>query len=62
MDENYKIECYASGDISYLNDSFEVFFDSEESMLKLRDSLPESYTTKHYKKNNNGKWTRIYLT
>ena len=62
MNDNYKIECYASGDLVYLNGSFEMFFDNEESMLQLVDYLPESYTSKHYKKSKNGKWIRVYLT
>ena len=62
MNDNYKIECYASGDLVYLNGSFEVFFDNKESMLHLVDDLPESYISKYYKKSNNNKWVRIYLT
>lgn len=62
MEENYKIECHISGDQVYLIGSFEVFFDNEESMLKLIDNLPEYYICKYYEKSDNDKWVRIYLT
>jgi hypothetical protein len=60
--DNYKIECCVSGDLQYLNGSFEVVFDNEESMIQLIDDLPQSCISKYYKKDNNGKWVRIYLT
>ena len=41
MIEKYKIECFASGDLLYLNGSFEVCFDQEESMLEFSDQIPE---------------------
>ena len=48
------MECYAnSGDLAYLNGSFEVYFEGRDSMLDFVDQIPESYTTKHYKKNEN---------
>ena len=50
------------GRINSVNENFEVFFDNEESMLQLVDDLPESYISKYYKKDNNNKWVRIYLT
>tara|TARA_B100000745_G_scaffold287764_1_gene224694 strand:- start:466 stop:654 length:189 start_codon:yes stop_codon:yes gene_type:complete len=62
VEDNYKMECQASGDQVYLIGSFEMFFDNEESMLKLIDDLPEYYIGKYYKKSNNDKWVRIYLT
>ena len=62
MDDNYKMECYASGILIYLNDSFEVFFENEESMLRLVDDLPDYYISKYYKRSNKGEWIRIYLT
>lgn len=61
MIEKYKIECFASGDLLYLNGSFEVCFDQEESMLEFSDQIPESYNTKYYKKNENNEWDIIGL-
>jgi len=60
MIEKYKMECYAnSGDLAYLNGSFEVYFEGRDSMLDFVDQIPESYTTKHYKKNENDEWDII---
>lgn len=61
VEEKYKMECYSSGDLVYLNDSFEVYFDNEESMLQLVNDLPASYIKKKYKKDHSGTWVRIYF-
>jgi len=57
--EQYKVECLASGGLVYLHDSFEVLFSKEESMIDFMDILPDSYSTKHYKKDGDGSWTLI---
>jgi hypothetical protein len=58
--ENYKVECIASTGLPYLAHPFEVFFDKEEAMFDFMDIVPDSYTTKHYQRNNrNSKWTLI---
>ena len=57
--EQYKVECLASGSLTYLNESFEVLFYKEESMINFMNILPDSYSTKHYKKNDDGNWTLI---
>ncbi len=58
-EENYKMECYISGDILYLNSPFEVWFDNEHSMRDLQHSLPDSYTHTCYQKTNNGQWLKM---
>ena len=57
--EQYKVECFVSGSLSYLSDPFEVFFDKEESMQDFMEIVPDSYSTKHYKKDDDGNWTLI---
>ena len=57
--EQYKVECLASGSLTYLNESFEVLFYKEESMISFMNVLPDSYLTKHYKRDNNDNWTLI---
>ena len=57
--EQYKVECSASGGLTYLHDSFEVLFSKEESMIDFMDILPDSYSTKHYKRDDDGNWTLI---
>lgn len=60
MTENYKIECFASsGELAYVNDSFEICFDAEKPMLDFIDRIPLSYTTKYYKKNDSDEWDLI---
>ena len=60
MNEKYKIECFtSSGELSYLNGSFEICFDGEKPMLDFIDRIPLSYTAKYYKKNNNNEWDLI---
>ena len=57
--DQYKVECFASGSISYLCDPFDVFFDKEESMQDFMEIVPDSYSTKCYKMNEDGNWTLI---
>lgn len=57
--EQYKVECFASGGLVYLHDSFEVLFYKEESMIDFMNILPDSYSTKHYKRDDDDNWTLI---
>ena len=59
MIEKYKVECFAATGLSYLCDPFEVCFDKEEAMLDFMETVPTSYTTKNYSKNENGNWDCI---
>ena len=55
--ENYKIECVAHTGIEYLQHPFEVFFEKEEAMYDFMDIVPDSYSTKHFERDERtGKW------
>ena len=59
MVEKYKVECTVLTGPSYLNDPFEVYFDKKRSMQDFMEIIPDSYSTKYYKKTSDGSWNCI---